>query len=539
MVLKTWRSFLYAGCAIFVVIILGAVMIMPVNAGSAQGGDHQKIMSDVLSAPQKAIISPHGGRLEIGHEAEIQLVNGQPELSFVIPADASELRLIVPGHTIARWSSQPVILEPSSGNASHRTLIESRRDELVAELEAVKARLAVWQTQTGEASSQELASRQNMMQSEIPVLAARQEELQRRLTLVERELSELPPHAGVGQRIQVTLTQASADKKQARVDYSYNLSMCGWQAVYDFNARPDNGSGDMVEVRLLAEVWQYTGMDWKNTEIVLATLGSGPREPAPLQRWVVGAAQPSPRPEPRAAAYNARAKAAAGREATADSSAVVLAAAPPAAPVVSNADAIYANWTLSAKGLPEGRSRVEISTDVWKAPLQWLARPTTNDNRVWLLAKYNLPVQQAWPAGTAQFSVDNQSVGDGAFNPDGREATLYFGADPRVNVRTTIDTNRQGESGFINTSKTWTGAWTYTISNEHSKSIQVKVERPAPVVANENITVTYKDQPPSQKDDKEHMVYWDVNVPAHGKTSIEHSVTISSPEKLPLFPAVP
>ena len=503
-------------------------------AHTPQAGERQAYS---LAMTAKALISPQGARLEIVQEAGVELIEGQPALEFVIPAEAANLRLEVPGHTITRWYSEPVILKPSSDSASRRTMVEHERDTLASQLATIKAQLDVWQAQTGDASSQELEKRQELMSSEMPALVAKREELQRRLAIVERELSELPENSGIGQRIIVVLTSNSKPGATARVEYNYDLARCGWQAVYDFNALADAGQGDKVEVKLLAEVWQYTGLDWRNTEITLATLGSGPREPEPLRRWVVGA---EPRPQPRVAAKaQATARGAAPMLMKVEAAEDSLAPVEANASVMADTDAIYATWTLAAKGLPEGRSRVAISSDTWQAPLEWLARPSTRDNRIWLFAKYDLPQNQAWPAGIAQFSLDGQSVGSGDFTPKGREATLYFGADPRMYVRTVVDSNRQGQTGFINTSKTWTGAWTYTLTNEHDKPVKVRVERPAPMVANENITVSYKDNPPSQKDDKEHMVYWDVTVPAHGKSVIEHSVTISSPDKLPLLPDIP
>ncbi len=77
------------------------------------------------------------------------------------------------------------------------------------------------------------------------------------------------------------------------------------------------------------------------------------------------------------------------------------------------------------------------------------------------------------------------------------------------------------------------------MSNGHARPVTVRLERPAPVIVDEGVTVTYKDEPPAQKNEQEHMLFWNVEVPGNGKASVKHSVTISSPEKLPLFPDVP
>ena len=35
-------------------------------------------------------------------------------------------------------------------------------------------------------------------------------------------------------------------------------SNCGWQPIYNFNAQPEKGDGGIIDVRLMAEVWQFT-----------------------------------------------------------------------------------------------------------------------------------------------------------------------------------------------------------------------------------------------------------------------------------------
>lgn len=487
--------------------------------------------------PAKAIISPHQAYLENMEEVEVKNLGGARFVSFIIPANASNLQLRIPGRSIARWISEPVTLKANSAHSTARARLESERVNLQAQLTTLQARIDIWKTQAPASGSQDLAQRQSLMEQSMPGLVQSAENLKSRLGVIKGELDLMPAADKIGKKITVFLAGESAAEERARLEYSYNIPSCGWNAVYEFNARPDedkSGKGDIVEVRLMAEVWQYTGMDWANTEITLATKGGGPREPYPLPRWVIGE---KPKPQPRAATMSA--KAVKDRAVEAAGVANLQMEPPPASPVDTNVDSIYASWQLSVKGLPEGRSRLEIMSDAWQAPLQWLARPVSGDNRVWLYARYTLPPLQGWPDGTAQYSVDNQSVGDGYFTPMGGEATLYFGADPRVQIKTTIDSSKQGETGIINTNKTWSWAWTYTLTNMHNLPVKVKVERPEPIVLQEDVQVSYNDKPAAVKDEKEHMIYWNVDVPANGKFEIEHQVTVTAPVKLELLPDIP
>lgn len=491
------------------------------------------VSKEGITAPRKALISPHGARLEVLEEKTVTKNDGVDSVEFIIPQHARNLQLAVEGRTIIRWTSYPVIRTAESAHSTKRAQVESHRMDVAAKLATVKARVNIWKAQVPQAGPHELTQRQNLMAESMPPLAREQEELERQLKLLDMELAQMPETSGIGKKISVNLAPAKDNREKVKVTYSYDVDSCGWSAVYDFNARPGKNNDSTVDVHLMAEVWQYTGIDWPKTEIVLATRGNGPREPEPLPEWRVGA--PAPAPQPRAMVLKANAARTAGVAAYNED----VEAAPAMAPVSSDLESVYASWTLSTKGLPEGRSLMQIAADAWKAPLQWLARPVRGDARVWLLAKYTLPTSQAWPAGIAQYSVDGQSVGEGYFTPKEGEAVLYFGADPRVQIRTTVDSNKQGETGIINTNKTWTWAWTYTIFNEHSSPVKVRVERPEPMIGNDDISVSYKDKPESVKDDKEHLVYWLVDVPPHGKSIIQHGITITAPVKLPLQPDVP
>lgn len=485
---------------------------------------------DEMAAPESAIISPTGARLNVVQKAVVKTLNGHPAVQFALPANAANLQLSAPGHTIVRWSTTPVLLNGANPLAGRRAQIEKERIETNAALMTVNSRLALWQAPPKSGSAQEISQMQASMQAEMPGLALEQARLERRLRLINEELARMPAASDLGERVRVILAGDVREGTEIELRYSYNHDGCGWEAVYEFNARPEEGSGDNIDARMLAEVWQFTGINWTDTEITLATLGFGPRQPAPLPEWVIDSA--TPKPEPRPLAGNASAR-------VMKAEAAHLDAAPAHGIAVADTSSVYASWKLAERGLPQGRSRMQISSSAWQAPLQWLARPSVNNSRVWLVAKYDLPSNQAWPAGLAEYSVDGQSVGSGEFQPRGGQATLYFGSDPRVSVKTTTDSRKRGDTGIIRTSKTWTWAWTYTITNQHDKPVRVRVERPAPMIVDQDITVSYKNNPPAMEDRKEHMLYWVVDVPAHGKTEIEHSVTLTSPTRLPLLPDIP
>lgn len=495
-------------------------------------GDLDNVRANIgyeLVAPDTALISPTGAYLTVRQKVPVAKYRGHTIVDFVLPPDSGNLQLSAPGHSIVRWSSSPAIISATSDASSRRARIEKELAQLNGRLTMINARLALWQALPKSGGVDEINALQKAMEAEMPQLAMEQAELERRLKITNDELSRMPQPSSLGERIRVILAEDLPEGQLVEIEYRYTHDGCGWDAIYNFNAIPSGNGDDIIAVRLLAEVWQFTGLDWQNTRITLSTRGSGPREPAPLQEWIIDSQRQPLQPR---AVLKAAAPALLSETENAAPSTQTSQIAP-------DTSSIYATWQLPASGLPQGRVRLEITSDQWKAPLEWLARPTRDNGNVWLMANYRLPVDKVWPVGQAEFSVRGQSVGSGIFRPRAGAATIYFGADPSVNVQTIANSRQRGESGFISAQKTFTWAWTYIISNGHEKPIRVKVERPAPMVVDGGITVNNKNRPEAQIDQDKHMYVWDVEVPARGNSSIEHAVTISTSGRLPLLPDMP
>lgn len=506
---------------IFIFFLLGFGW-MNVNHGEAAEAE---MAGYKIAEPHSAIISPVGARLFIRQKLPVISRDGHAVLELALPGGSQNFQVSVPGETISRWSIGPAIIGNMGHLVGRRVELERERQELTIELMAVNTRLALWQVKPNNASAQELEDLQKAIQKEMPLLATRQAELEGRLKLVQDELARIPDISALGEMVSIELVNAPSSAELV-VEYSYYSNKCGWEAIYDFDARPDEGSG--IDVRFMAEVWQLTGLDWQNTQITLATRGIGPREPEALPEWIV---ESVPKPvQPRVLMMKNRAAGVATMEDAAPEVAAM-------APVIARSDTTYATWTATERGLPQGRSRLQIDHTTWDTPMQWLARPSQGTSEVWLFAKYNLPAGQVWPAGRANYSVSGQSAGTGPFRPGEGIATLYFGPDPRVTVRTVIDERKQGKAGLINSEKTWAWAWTYILDNRHEKPVRVIVERPAPNVVEQEIKVSIANNPAARIENN--VFHWDVDVPAGGNTRIESSVTLTAPAKMQIYPVAP
>ncbi len=287
--------------AIAVILMFAVCAIFPNGAYAQQGQKMEQPAVEngmKLSSPKSVILSPNGGRLDFSHDAIIEKINGVNTVRFAIPSAAANLQISIPGSVIERFSQEPANLDIKSDISALRAKLLEQKADMEGRLLAVKSRIALLQGIPESVTAQELNQMQQIMSETIPGLVREQAALEKKLAVVDQELQQIPSTSHVGQIVSVVLANTHEDVKRARVNYSYMLHNCGWDAVYDFNARPEEGSNDVIDVRLLAEIWQYSGMDWTDTEITLATRGTGPREPQPLPEWVIDSS-PKP-PQPRA-----------------------------------------------------------------------------------------------------------------------------------------------------------------------------------------------------------------------------------------------
>ncbi|SDF06040.1 DUF4139 domain-containing protein [Desulfovibrio legallii] len=471
--------------------------------------------------PDSVLLAPSGAVLHVAHTAPVRTEAGRSVVEFVLPGGAQNLEVRVPGHALSGWSASPLPLEASGGLARQRAELEHAVRALAGKLEAVKARLALWQGDARGLSLQELAERDKRLTDMLPNLSYERADLEHRLALAQEALKQLPQAPELGELVSVVL-QKPVSAVGLPVRYSYSLVNCGWRPVYTFEAVPDAAKGDTTRVRLLAEAWQHSGMDWDTARLTLANGAAGPREPAPLPRWVVEA-----RPQPVA------------RMAAPQALMMAVGAKADAASVEHDASGVYATWTPQTPGLAQGKTRLLLAEDVWKTPLQWLARPVGGQGTVWLRAQATPSAGTAWPDGAAEFFMDGQRVGAGFFRPRGAATELFFGPDPRVSLRVTADSRGRGESGLVGKTRTWTWAWTYTVANARQTPIPLRLERPLPEVVDQDVRVSFKNSPAAKEESAEHRLVWELAVPAGGSATVRHELRLSAPADLPLTPTAP
>ena len=482
-------------------------------------------------APESAWLSPSGGTLLVRQELPVIKRDGMSLVRVTLPAGAENFSIEVPSQSVARWHDIPMPADMVAEDSSLREQMIEEIQKVEAKLASAKARLELLvESRPANGTFEDMQRQEKRMAEAVPSLHIECADLELILERLRKELKNLPPQPGPGRLVEVTLL-GTVQATSLPVSYRYTFKDCGWRPRYVLDARLDGAKGDAVTMRFLAEMWQHSGLDWRQTKITLVSGGGGPRVPERLPRWVVEA-------EERSRSMN---RAMVNADMAAEAPMMAKAPAEGAASPVERADisAAFASWTLAAKGLPEGRSRMLVLEETWKTPLQWLARPGRGDSRVWLTAHCVLPKERVWPSGMAEFRLDGQDVGSGRFSPRGGEVDLFFGPDPRVQVQATEDARKRGEEGLFNKTRKWSWAWTYVVHNTRDRSVRVRLERPMPQTVDASISVTLADVPEAQKDEREHKLFWDVQVPAGGQAEVHHALTIAAPKDLPVSPHAP
>ncbi len=462
-----------------------------------------------IASPTRVLLGPQQAELQVRQVCAVQTVEGVSSFTLYLPADARDFSFAVENQTVTGWDRHFEMVaaddNPYTGSlSSKKAALEQHVADLKARKQALAAREALWRN-AGPArlTAEDIHKLEGVLQENVVQLNEEMHRVSQRLSACEQELTEMGP-APV--RVQVITVQL-AKKPSAPVEVrcSYTLNNCGWRAAYRFDARPD---ADEVQVRLHAEVWQQSGLDWTDSEIVLVSGATGPRAPAPITPWLITENTDTDAAAPRRAPELAR------------TAAPMMNAAPPMQEQTASI-----RWTLPQKGLPEGHSSKILREAVWKAPLEWLARPRAGQRQVWLTFRCDVADLQSWPAGQAAFFIDGAAAGQGDFIPAGTQADLFFGADPRITVQTRAEAPRKGSDGLWDKKSLWVWRWEYTIVNGRSKPATVRLEAAAPQLGTIKGTASYDCSPTPRKTD-DHTLLWRLHVPPRASSTVHYGVTV-------------
>lgn len=264
---------------------------------------------------------------------------------------------------------------------------------------------------------------------------------------------------------------------RASLDVEYLVGRTGWQPAYDLRASPDLKG---VELTYRARVWQQTGEDWKDVDLVLSTAAPqrGAQGPEPQPVWLslyeppIAAGRVAHREmapaSPAAEEAENRGKLS-GLGYAVDGKAVDAATPAPRPFAAVESQGLSVHFRLAQKETIESR---ELPTTVLVGTAQLEITPErvcvpALDTTVWLRAKAKNTSPWVLLPGTAGvfFGADYLGPAEIATVQTGQELTLHLGADPGITCERSQTRDLSKGPGFLSSRSSKIEAWRMHFEN--------------------------------------------------------------------------
>lgn len=326
---------------------------------------------------------------------------------------------------------------------------------------------------------------------------------------------------------------------RASLDVEYLVGRTGWEPAYDLRASRDLKA---VELAYRARVWQQTGEDWPDVDLVLSTASPqrGAQGPEPRPVWLslyeppiamrgLGYADGADRAVPATVAPEERAKKSALRAELDGENDAAEPAPRPFAAVESQGLSVH--FRLAQKESIESR---ELPTTVLVGSAELGITPErvcvpSLDTTVWLRAKTKNTSPWVLLPGRAAVFFGADYLGPAQIDTvqTGQELTLHLGADPGITCERSQTRDLSKGPGFLSSKAHRLEAWRThfenhgTVGTAPDGSVELIVRDVLPRTQNDQIEVELSktDPKPSADDrwkqDREEkgIVTWLVRVP--------------------------
>ena len=416
-----------------------------------------------------------------------------------------------------------------SGLRKQISKLKNDRKDFQAKLQALDVQLQFWQMQTkaktktvADAGNLAAAIGRNVKKSsqEKFLIEAEVEKIDKQLKELQDSLNQA---AGSKETAwEATLSFSGHSKNEIVLSYNYNLGGCGWLPLYRIEALP---AQNKVSFSWEAQLWQSSGVDWKQVQINLATLQPAVTViPPDLPDWII---KKRPHRVYKSLMKESMAPAAAmeKRSYAADDN--------QDAAIEETVKTTYSVWSIGKKDIPAGvRQRLKIKEENWPADFLFLARPSLGQ-QAFVRAQVKFANSVEIPSGEALFLIDGAVLGKRNFAFAGADDTLYFGTSPLISVTSSTLANKEGTKTVFQDKQTQLWQWLIEAKNSSNNNIKLRIEEPVPQARDKRIHLTFKQNPePSEKDHTKFV--WIVDVPARQKITIQNTVELEAPKDLDL-----
>jgi uncharacterized protein (TIGR02231 family) len=479
--------------------------------------------------PVRVVLSPSSAQVveRISPEVRIQ-GEGTGMAVILLPAQAdpqtAQIELIqgVSALVDIRWErveGEPVAVAALRGELEKQLL---HHEELQSAAKAVDTEAKFWEAQAGSAPgdaaqaermAKTIHSRMGELMRSRADLARRTKESGQRIEELRKRIEQL---SGDEQRQwQGTLALGGLGKDKPVVGVSYVLHGCGWTPLVRVNGLPRE---QRIDFTFDAEVWQSTGMIWKDVDLSLATLRPRPRiEPPHLPQWVV---QPRPQYLRREKAMDAMVAGAPMAMAEAES-------------VREEELSSFSVYRLGKRTLPAGeRMRLAVRTERWPAAFTHLLRPSQSPE-AFVQGKVVLDKAIQIPGGTASYFLDGTLLGKRPLSLAGNELEFSFGPDPLVTGESLLPGRTAASKGLFGRRQVHVWDMRIDVRNRRGHEVALVVEEALPQSRHESVVVEIKADPGFARREIDRGV-WAFPLKAGEAATLGLNVRVTAPEDMDL-----
>ncbi len=495
-----------------------------------QGADVNESSFGIPAVPYRVVLSQNNARIFAQSKVHLLEAHGQKVFELPLPKDATAIELTLPKvngesqGTIVSYSAEVADpFRPMGTLEKLRITFESKADSLSGSIAALIAKNNAIYDPIVKLPPDEARAAMEKALPDLALIETRLQSAKRELQHIKNRMAMLKDKTPLSKKLVVVIDSELKDKTELHVMYAYTLEDSKWTPMYSISA---NSEKNTIDVQLRAHIKQNSDMDWNNTRIELSTAAGDVQSPGELRSWVIAERNnmqrdSAPNVMMMSSPGNLRAKS--SNESFSFQQNTAL-----------------ASWVLQKNiTIAEGETTLILHEQHIKRELERIARPSNygprgaEDGRVWLSAEVDFK-NAFLPQGKADYFLDGVAVGQNMLTPESTGTTLFFGADPLVNVDIAKTVRKSGQDGIIQREQTWVWKWTFTVYNQRKTSVKVRIEEPETQAAHEKIRVLYADSPRATKGPDNTLV-WNVSVPADGKQKVERSITVKAPKDMNIF----
>ncbi|HET53948.1 MAG TPA: mucoidy inhibitor MuiA family protein [Ignavibacteria bacterium] len=356
----------------------------------------------------------------------------------------------------------------------------------------------------------------------------KKEKVNERITKIQNQINEINNKAK-SSVTEIVVTVSTSKNTKGNFKASYLTYDAGWNPSYDLRS---SGIDTPIKLDLRANVWQKTGIDWKDMNIILSTRSARQNNNKPeLRRWFIDFVQEM---KYRGGGIN-------------EMQLMKSAAAPSmdeTAEAESMADYMMAQetqlaveytpqikYSIAADGKP---NIVALQSYDLQADYEYYAAPKLVSN-AFLVAnvkdwgKYNLL------PGSANIYFENSYVGNSFINPNVTDEEIVFslGRDESIVIKREILQDFTEDKFFGSDVERFFG-YEITVRNSKTKEIKLTLEDQFPISKNEDIKVKLIETADAKINKTDGILTWNLKLNPAESISKKFTYSVRHPGDKPV-----